>query len=698
MTPTGRYVWRDFVSDGIPSSGKNKTSKREIRDWTDSLENNVATKAPQEDLAALEKTVADNFLALSALQSGGRVGFDTKVNLDLNASSYPVQQIAEVISDPAPANNGTYLRYGSGWVKLSNYTLTTVALEVLAARSGSATVGDRLASIVDSVLAVQKATAPVSAYRPTETQFRPQSALVPKQASFSVVFPKVTAASYGGDILIDTQTITFDAPTSAAMSEAKTLKYAGLYNGAINNSNFATAERLQYQYVTAVTVTRNSDSVVLVKGVDWDIKPNTGLIYGLKNIADVAVTVAYTGWKHRYDILYGPTPLPSSGYGMVKGTDRIADPEEYLPVTPAGFSEIWRVYIYVNPDGSPRADIIPRYRYRKRAMISRPGEYADLTQYNRASIAKYLGLVRKGTAGPIIGYGTSITAQGGGMGSNQVLPNVDRDVVKSAAGYFQTTTKPELTGRMPNDTAATIPLFDGPLGTAKHQHLGWNWYLKKALDDAYGVNLTYLNMGVPGSRSDNLQTSGIMGGLYPDRLNAMLALASNALLVIEFGTNEIGQPYTFSNLSGIIGYFYANGGAAVIVVPPPQVGYPGGADAFSQSSIGGEGWLGTHKQCVNAALYTGAAYVDMIRLDGQYPVVIGLGSPPLLTNYPTDPAIVSGANLDLWHHGCSGLSWMNLGSINLLNHPGREQLRQIGLMMGDIIGADERQFKSLNRV
>jgi hypothetical protein len=585
-----------------------------------------------------------------------------------------------------------------------------IATEVLDARAGSESLGERLGDIVEVVAGtqvalqqaagsegtlpnrlanIQKITDVAGKFRPTSMEFRPGAPFMPRQKSFSVQLPAIVAASYGGDLNIPAQTVTFDAPASATVTETKTLHYPGVYNGAIDNSNFAGQERLQYQYVSNVAVVRTSDNLPLTKGLHYDVKPNTGLIYGLQNVADYQVTITYTGHKHRYDSLYGPTGGASQGYGMVKGTDRIVDPEEYLPVVPAGFDEVWRLYISVNPDGSPRADLIPRYRYKGRALIARPGEYADFLDYNQGCLAQVIARCERGLPLTIVVYGDSNWAMGGGMGANQTVANADRDVLSGQAGFFQTTSKPEVFGRMPADTAASIPRFDGPLGAGQHIRIGAVWYLAAALQNKYRIKVTVLNRSVPGSTTANTMVNGIMNGLYTTRFNAFLGDVKDALVIFGKGMNEIGSAATYSNLRGMIGYTFAAGAAGVIVAPPAQVNYPGGADAFAQAAIGGGGWLSTHSQCIRAARDSGAAFIDMVRLDGQLPSIIDLGTPPQLPKYPIDPELVPNLNTDLYHYGCSGLAWRNLCNTNLYNHLGREQNKQVGYCLADLFGIDE---------
>lgn len=116
-------AYRDYVTDGVPSSGPNDPAKADIRAlWT--------------MLGAL-------------IDSAGIAGFATlaAMNADLN---YPANTIGQVFSDPTPANDGTYLKSGASgagsWVQYSTLTLaglsaaiTTLNAEVATIQGGTLT-------------------------------------------------------------------------------------------------------------------------------------------------------------------------------------------------------------------------------------------------------------------------------------------------------------------------------------------------------------------------------------------------------------------------------------------------------------------------------------------------------------------------------------------------------------------------------
>lgn len=97
--PRGSEVWRDFVTDGIPSSGNNNPKKPDIRSWASWLEN----------------------LVTSGVLSSGP-WFATKAAMTLG---YAANTIAIVYNDPTAANNGLYIKSGASgsgsWTQLTSF-------------------------------------------------------------------------------------------------------------------------------------------------------------------------------------------------------------------------------------------------------------------------------------------------------------------------------------------------------------------------------------------------------------------------------------------------------------------------------------------------------------------------------------------------------------------------------------------------
>ena len=97
--PSGSEVWRDYVTNGIPSSGANNPKKSDIRSWAGWLES----------------------LVTSGVLSSGP-WFATKAAMTL---AYAANTIAIVYNDPAAPNNGLYIKSGASgsgsWNQLTSF-------------------------------------------------------------------------------------------------------------------------------------------------------------------------------------------------------------------------------------------------------------------------------------------------------------------------------------------------------------------------------------------------------------------------------------------------------------------------------------------------------------------------------------------------------------------------------------------------
>lgn len=98
--PIGNEVWRDFTTDGIPSSGFHKPKKADIRQW--------ATWVEQ---------------IISAFTSSGGLIYASKSALDADLAK-PANTMAWVVGDATAANNGIYRKTdgpGSGsWARVAD--------------------------------------------------------------------------------------------------------------------------------------------------------------------------------------------------------------------------------------------------------------------------------------------------------------------------------------------------------------------------------------------------------------------------------------------------------------------------------------------------------------------------------------------------------------------------------------------------
>jgi lysophospholipase L1-like esterase len=520
-------------------------------------------------------------------------------------------------------------------------------IEVQNARGGSATLGARLDAIVESTGSTQISFAglqgQLQTYRPTVDEVRLDLSnpvdVDPALHGFTVTLPELIISRYDGDILVPSAAVTFDAVASASITdEPFTLHYDA--GGPVNFPG----DRLAYLDVSGLTLKRASDNAVLGSPGDFMYKDGSGMVWGTRNVADYACKATYTGYGRRYDRV-----CVNSNTGVVsivKGTNRIVDPSEYRPAEPDGLRTIY--WAYVDYRG---VTLRSAHAFRGFARIGVvAADHARHLEYCRARLSKTIGRAMRGQAIKLIGYGDSITAQGGGNPANdgsvgnQLAPNLDRDKLD---GYYITDSQPEVYGRMPADTQALYPKYDHGDGLGQvHVHLGWNWYLKAALE-SLGGTVTYRNWGVGGTTSENSITSNLYNGRYPARLNAATGDGGN-LAVIAFGMNELGQPSTFANVVAIIRAFQATSHEC-IVVTPPMISSFGLRAPITQ-------WRDTTHQLIEAARTADCAFVNGAMIE------------------------------DFPGFGITGIPQQDAAWINGFNHPGPTQLSYIGRALAELVG------------
>lgn len=116
--PNAANVFRDFVTDGVPSSGANQPTKPDIREWGASIEGVIT----------------------GFLNAGGFI-FDTKATIDASLA-YAANTQAWVVSDAAAANNGVYRKSGGSgsgsWAKVAELPYPYVVASDVGAGTPSA--------------------------------------------------------------------------------------------------------------------------------------------------------------------------------------------------------------------------------------------------------------------------------------------------------------------------------------------------------------------------------------------------------------------------------------------------------------------------------------------------------------------------------------------------------------------------------
>lgn len=527
----------------------------------------------------------------------------------------------------------------------SSAAVDGVISEVQGARAGSPNLNARLDAIVGSVgntqIAFNGLQGQLQTYRPTTDEIRldPQN---PQQVGsgvfgFTVTLPKLIISRHDADIVIPSANITFDHVASVSVTDEPFVMH---YDPA-GPANFP-GNRLKYLDVTSLAIKRASDGSAVTSGYSY--KEGSGMVYGTVNTADYACLASYTGYPRRYDRVTANTN--TGEVLIIKGTERIVDASEYRPALPDGLRTLYWAYV-------DRRGVVlqPAHMFNGYARIgTASSDYTAYLEYCRACLPKTIGRAMRGQAIKLIGYGDSITAQGGGnpapdgSAGNQLIPNLDRDKL---SGYYTTEQQPEIYGRMPTDTQALYPKYDHGDGLGQvHVHLGWNWYLKAALE-SLGASVEYRNWGVGGTTSEPTLTYNLYNGRHPERLGRAVADGGH-LAVIAFGMNELGQPYSFANIVAIIRAFQSTGHECIVITPPL-------INSFGiRAPI--EQWRDTTHQMVEAARATNSAYINCAMLE-DFP---GAG----ITGIPQQDA-----------------TW-----INGFNHPGPTQLRYIGRALAEVIG------------
>ncbi|QWY83207.1 hypothetical protein [Rhizobium phage RHph_X2_25] len=100
MAITAAEVWRDYETDGVPSSGLHKVKKNNARSWGAWVEG-----------------------VISAFTSNSGLVFTLRASLDL-VLTHPAATMAWVIGDPVAANNGIYQKLGASgtgsWTRVAD--------------------------------------------------------------------------------------------------------------------------------------------------------------------------------------------------------------------------------------------------------------------------------------------------------------------------------------------------------------------------------------------------------------------------------------------------------------------------------------------------------------------------------------------------------------------------------------------------
>ncbi|WP_425987563.1 SGNH/GDSL hydrolase family protein [Ensifer sp. R-19] len=393
----------------------------------------------------------------------------------------------------------------------------------------------------------------------------------------------------------------------------------------VRSLQFGWKQPLSFQFVTDAIVTENATGERLVEGKDYQIDYDAGWIKGLRENEPVDVTVAYVGEKSRYDAIYRD---PATGkVDVASGAERGADVTEYKPTIPAGTIHLMDVFV----TRSNGFDVIPA------KTVLEPDWVAE----SRRRLPHLLRKLRAGEAITLVGYGDSITSQGGPAPIDWYRPDGElRDVLE---GYIYN-------GRFQADTVAAIPLFDHGDGAGPiHTHIGWNWHFKRAMEEAYRVAVAYRNLGIGGTTSRPTLVNSLPGALYPQRLEALKSLEPD-VVVISVGMNELGDASLETNVRELV-RLVRSFGAEPIVMGIPVI--PG-----TDPDLRFDAWIKSNRDLAQAAKKESAAFVPILDL-------------------------VTPAGKSVF-----GFAIRSSASTNGINHPGPAELKVYGELLSEIVSVD----------
>ena len=345
------------------------------------------------------------------------------------------------------------------------------------------------------------------------------------------------------------------------------------------------------------------------------------------------VRIEYRGWASRYDMV--SIHRDTGQLALTLGQDRDLDPEEFPAQLPPQHIALYS--LYTTKEG---VEAIPLWEWNDMVRYDGRTDHLWWLESSRRRLARTFRKLRRGGKIRLVGYGDSLTSLGGRDADMVAAPN---GAVRDTLGYFE---------RYGQDWKSAVELMSGDANAARgHHRLGWNWYLKAAMESAYDVDVEYLNWGIPGTTTEatHKKIDGISypNGSEPKRLERLLA-SDPDLVTVCFGMNDIGEQIeTYANMRRICETI-RGGGADVIVV------------GLCQQNPGFESrdhslWRLTHDQVAAAAHDGGAAYIPTWEMFGD------------------------------GNEGATGLSRWSHSAASMTNHPGARELAIIGRYMAKII-------------
>lgn len=341
----------------------------------------------------------------------------------------------------------------------------------------------------------------------------------------------------------------------------------------------------------------------LIEGTDYEVDHDEGALFPIADVEPFEAVAAFRAQGTRYDAVFFDPATQATR--LVHGPERGFDVADHMPEAPPG--QVKLASIHVADDAEAIAISEPDLRW------------IDECRRRMPNLAR---LMKAGQPVRLMGYGTSLTAQGGPVPDEFFMPNgQSRDCLK----FYYTPS------RLAPDTIARLPVVDG------HVRVGFNWRLKAAIERHSPV--TYLNMGISGSTAGDGETpNGFPNGNNSRRLAAARELRPDAI-VIEYCINELDDANHMDKLVRMI-QALRNPEADIVVLGCP--GFP------SFRSV--EHWQRGEAAAQSAADVMGAAFV------------------------PLAPAVTH-----------AGLARRTLCSANGINHPGPAEFEIYGRWLARIV-------------
>lgn len=426
----------------------------------------------------------------------------------------------------------------------------------------------------------------------------------------SVFLPARDIQTSNGWISLSASSIWVEAPPSQIMSEEAVLSHR---------------HQLPAQYVRDVTLEPTSSDTTLEQGTHFRVLEDRGQIISAPETSGARVLIEFISCLQRYDaVCFDPK---SSLLVRLKGEPRSIGPEEHRPTIPAGLVHLYNLYVW--PGG---VDVVDVSDWQNHVRLGHEREHAELRTYCQSAIEVVLTTAAKKKSIKIGGYGDSITSLGSRPPNLHLAPNGPS---RNHIAYFT---------RFPPDTRAKLKR------QGRHVRAGWCWTLAEAFE-RLGVAVEYRNWGVPGTTAGGgvrVDPEGVQyyDGNHPERLKHLLADNCD-LVVVGFGTNDIGDPQIYSNMRRLIEQIH-KAGARCIVVNSPGLNPVTVVRPY-------DAWLQTNLEICRAARDENAAYIPLQELYG------------------------------LGNEGALGLSRRSFAAGNLVNHPGISELRGIGEFLVGLI-------------